>query len=73
MYFHEWNVFFIPIRISVKFVPEGPIDIKSALVQVIAWRTADKPLPDSRQAITWTNADPVHRRIYATVGGDELK
>ena len=38
--------FFIPIRISVKFVPEGPIDIKSALVQVIAWRTADKPLPE---------------------------
>ena len=25
-----------------------------------------------RQAITWTNADPVHWCIYATLGGDEL-
>ena len=26
--------------------------------------------PNRRQAITWTNVDPVHRRIYA---GDELR
>ena len=25
-----------------------------------------------RQAITWTNADPVHRRIYVALGGDKL-
>ena len=25
-----------------------------------------------RQAITWTNADPVHRRIYGALGGGEL-
>ena len=25
-----------------------------------------------RQAITWTNDDPVHWRIYAALGGDEL-
>ena len=25
-----------------------------------------------RQAIIWTNADPVHWRIYAALGGDEL-
>ena len=25
-----------------------------------------------RQAIIWTNADPVHRRIYAAPGGDGL-
>ena len=25
-----------------------------------------------RQAIIWTNADPIHWRIYATQGGDEL-
>ena len=24
-----------------------------------------------RQAITWTNADPIHWRIYAVLGGDE--
>ena len=29
--------------------------------------------PSRRQVIIWTNADPVHRRIYAALGGDELK
>ena len=39
--------FFILIRISLKFVPEGPIDNKAALVQGMAWRqTGDKPLPE---------------------------
>ena len=28
--------------------------------------------PKRRQAITWTNADPAHWRIYAALGGDEL-
>ena len=28
--------------------------------------------PSSRQAIIWTNADPVHRCIYAAPEGDEL-
>ena len=54
----------IPIRISLKFVPKSPIDNKQALVQVMAWRrTGD---------ITWTNADPIHWRIYAALGWDEL-
>ena len=36
----------ISIKISLKFVPKGAIDNKSALVQVMAWRrTGDKPLP----------------------------
>ena len=35
------------IRISLKFVPKGPIDNKAALVQVMAWRqTCDNPLPE---------------------------
>ena len=39
--------FCISIRISLKFVPKGPINNKSALVQVMAWRqTSDKPLPE---------------------------
>ena len=25
-----------------------------------------------RQAIIWTNADPIHWHIYAALGGDEL-
>ena len=40
-------------------VPRGPID-NECLV------------PNRRQAIFWTNSDPVHRRIYASLGGDEL-
>ena len=28
--------------------------------------------PNRRQAIIWTNADPIHWRIYAALGGDEL-
>ena len=28
--------------------------------------------PYRRQAIIWTNADPIHWRIYAPLGGDEL-
>ena len=37
----------ISIKISLKFVPKGPIDNKSTLVQVMAWRlTGDKPLPE---------------------------
>ena len=37
----------IPIRISRKFVPRGPIDNKPALVQAMAWcQTVDKPLPE---------------------------
>ena len=49
----------IQIRFSLKFVPRSPIDNKPALVR--------------RQAITWTNADPVRWRIYAALGGDELR
>ena len=29
-------------------------------------------MPDRWQTITWTNADPVHRCIYAALRGDEL-
>ena len=37
----------ILFQISLKFVPKGPIDKKSALVQVTAWcRTGGKPLPE---------------------------
>ena len=38
---------FMSIRLSLKFVPKGPIDNKAALVQAMAWRrTGDKPLPE---------------------------
>ena len=57
--------FYILIKISLKFVPKVPIDNKSAMVQVMACRrTGDKPLPEP----SLTNADPVHRSIYAALG-----
>ena len=38
----------IPIKISVKFVPKGPINNIPALVQIMAWRRpGDKPLSES--------------------------
>ena len=38
----------ISITISLKVIPKGPIDYKSALVKVVAWhRTGEKPLPES--------------------------
>ena len=37
----------IPIRISLKFVPNGPINNIPALVQIMAWpRRCDKPLSE---------------------------
>ena len=39
--------FCILIQISLKFVSKGPIDNKTALVQVMAWRRiGDKSLPE---------------------------
>ena len=56
----------ISIQISLKFVPKGSIDNKSALVQVMAWRrTGDKPLPEAMMT-QFTNA------YMLTLGGDEL-
>ena len=44
-FFNE-NVW-IPIKFSLKFVPKGPINDISALVQIIAWRRAgDMPLSE---------------------------
>ena len=48
--------FHILIRISLKFLPKGPIDYESSLVQVIAWcQTGDKPLPEA-MLTQFTNA-----------------
>ena len=56
----------ILIQISLNFVPKGPIDNKSALVQVMAWRrTGDKLLPEAMIA-EFTDA------LYAALGGDEF-
>ena len=59
--------FWILIQISLKIVPKGLIDNKTALVQIMAWRRRNR-----QQAIIWTNVDPIQWRIYVTQEGDEL-
>ena len=55
----------IPIKISLKFVPKGSINTIPALVQIMAWRRpGDKPLSEP----WWL----VHLRIYASLGLNEL-
>ena len=54
------------IRISLKFVHGGPAD------KQVSIGSGNDLTSNRRQAIIWTNADSVHRRIYAALGGDEL-
>ena len=54
--------FCILIKISLKFVAEGPVDNNPSLVKIMACR------PKSRQAIIWTNADPICWCIYVALG-----
>ena len=53
----------IPIKISLKFVPQGPINNIQALVEIMAWRRpGDKPLSGPmvvrlQEALTWSTVD----------------
>ena len=58
--------FCILVKISLKFVSRGPIDNKPNI------GSNNGLVPKRRQAIIWTNADPINRRIYPALGGDEL-
>ena len=57
MHFAEWKCCrYIPIQISLKFVPKCPINHKLSLVQIMAWRrTGDKSLSELMIAF-FTNA-----------------
>ena len=57
----------ILIEISLKFVPKDLINNN------LAFGLDNGLVPNRRQAIIWTNADPVYWRIYAALWGDELK
>ena len=57
MYFREWNVLYFE-WILLMFILKCPID--------------NNPVRNKRQAIIWTNADPVHWHLYTALGGDEL-
>ena len=46
----------IPIKISLKFVPKGPINNMPALVQIMAWRRpGDKPLSEPMMVSSLTH------------------
>ena len=62
IFFNE-KVWFL-INNSLKFVPKSPFDNNLPSVYGL--------VPNRRQAIIWTNADPIHRWIYVVLGGDEL-
>ena len=52
------------IKISLKFVPKGPITNNPVLVQIMAWRrSGDKPLSEPMM---------VYWHIYASLGLNEL-
>ena len=53
----------ITIKISLKFVPKGPINNVPALIQKMAWRPGDKPLSEPMT---------VRLLIYASLGLNEL-
>ena len=54
----------IPMKISLKFVPKGSINNIPALFQIMDWRrSGDKPLSEPMI---------VYRRIYASLGLNEI-
>ena len=66
MHFREWKVLYID-----QHFPE-------VCSYGVNWQQPSIGLDNGlaanrRHAISWANADPVRRRIYATLGGDELK
>ena len=59
----------ILIKISLKFVPKGPINNTPALVQIMAWRRpGDKPLSELMMVSLL-----MHTRIYILFGLNELR
>ena len=65
MHFCEWNFLYFDWNFT-DVCPKGS-----------NWQSSGIGLdnglaPNRRQAIIWTNADPINWRIYATLGGDEL-
>ena len=58
----------IPINLSLKLVPKGPINNIPALVQIMAWRRAgDKPLSEPMVVSLY------YRCIFGSLGLNELK
>ena len=54
----------ISIKISLKFIPKGPINNIPALVQIMAWRrTGDKPLSEPMMIISLTHICDTRPRL----------
>ena len=66
MYFREWKrLYFESISIWVCSLESDKHYLSIGLDNGLA--------PNRRQTIIWTNADPIHWRIHAALGGDELR
>ena len=66
MHFYEWK----DLYFDTKFTE---VCYYGSRWQYISIGSGNGLASNRRQAIIWTNDDPVPRRIYAAVGGDELK
>ena len=65
MHFHEWKVLYFDSNFTEVCSQESNEQYSSIGL--------DNGLAPIRlQAIIWTNEDPVHWRLYAALGGDEL-
>ena len=53
------------MKISLKFVPKGPIDINPALVQIMSWRRIGAKSLSEPMLTQFTD-------IYSALGRDEL-
>ena len=57
--------FFILIKITLKFVPKGPVDNNPAVVQIMAWRRiGDKPLSEPMLTLHEVIVDDRMRYMY---------
>ena len=73
VHFHEWKVLYFDSNLT-EVCSKGfnwqYISIGS--LNWVSMGSGNGSSPVRRQAITWTNAYPVHWRMYAALGGDEL-
>ena len=65
MHFHEWKVLYFDLNFN-------EVCSSGSNWQYTSVCSGNGLAPNRRQAITWTNGSPVHWRIYAALGGDEL-
>ena len=65
IHFHEWKVLYLDSNLT-------KIRSQGSNWQWVSIGSGNGLALNRQQAITWTNANPVHRRIYAALGGEEL-